>query len=239
MENGSILMAEIIGPAGAGKSTLSALLNKSNLQIEAGITIWGLPRSLLAKSTFISVPTVARILLEEKELNISNSKQIIRLRAFYQHLIMEKQLSKEARSKSVNRMIDAVFLDEGIVFALSKLRADWKEYKGYMQNWEKETLNQWSKVLNTIIWLDAPNDILIERIRIREKSHRMKFQPADEIHNFLDEYRSAYTNIVKRFQSLNDVTVIKFDTAENSLETIAAEIDKIVKEKISTQVGVH
>lgn len=232
-----MLIAEIIGASGAGKSTLSDLLNKQSPQIRAGITVWGLPRTLLMQIAISSFPTIARMVSEDGKFSVNDSKQIVRLRAFYRHLIYKKNFLKQTKKSSSGKNVDAMLLDEGVIFSLSKLRADHRSYKGFMQNWEEETLDCWSDVLNMVIWLDAPNEVLIERVRTREKKHRMKFRSDQTINDFLTRYRKAYANIVKRLQAKGNLQVIRFNTEKQTLETIAAQIEEIIKKNKEAQAA--
>lgn len=231
-----MLTAEIIGPAGAGKSTLSDLLNKSNLPIKAGITIWGLPPLLLARSAITSFMLVTRLLLEEGSGGLDRGKVIVRIQAFNRHLLVEKRFSKQIGNAHFDKHTEALLLDEGIVFALSKLRFKRDIYKDYLDRWEEKTLDTWAGILNLIIWLDAPDEVLIERVRKRNKDHRMKDKPDPEFCDFLARYRKAYMQIIDRLQSRGKLRVLRFDTGEQTLETIAAQIEEIVGKKVGNRI---
>ncbi len=215
---------EIIGPSGAGKSTLSNLLNSMNSPITAGITIWGLPRWILAKSSFLSFPAFVRMVIEDGTFNIENGKQIIRLRAFYDYFRFSVLRNKNHINGGSTEIKNSVFLDEGVVFALSKISTDRQNYQRSIKQWEKNVLDRWAQMLDTIIWLDAPNPLLIERIRSRSKNHRMKYKSDEEISDFLTRYREAYQRTVSRLQARGDLRILKFDTQERSPESIANEL---------------
>lgn len=224
MQMKSVFTGEIIGPSGAGKSTLSNLLNTMNSSIVAGITIWGLPRWILAKSSFVSFPAFVRMVIEDGTFNLENGKQIIRLHAFYDYIRLSVLRKKTIENRVSIESDNVLFLDEGAVFALSKIRADRQHYRRSMEQWEKNVLDRWSQMLDTIVWLDAPNSILIERIRTRRKNSRMKYKSDDEINEFLKRYRDAYLRTVTRLQARGDLRILKFDTHERSLESIADEL---------------
>ncbi|NNE97698.1 MAG: AAA family ATPase [Pyrinomonadaceae bacterium] len=220
----SALTGEIIGPSGAGKSTLSKLLNARDSSIAAGITIWGLPRWILAKSSLISFPRFVQMFIKDGSINLENSKQVIRLHAFYNYFMKSVLRNNTIKGGSTTDPDSAIFLDEGVVFALSKIRADRQLYGRSMQRWEKNVLDRWSKMLGTIVWLDAPNAVLIDRVRTRAKNHRMKFKSDGEINEFLTRYRDSYIRTVGRLQERGNLRVLKFDTNERSLESIADEL---------------
>ena len=47
-----------------------------------------------------------------------------------------------------------------------------------------------------VIWLDAPDEILLDRIRNRQQEHIVKTQPATIGYEFLDRYRAEYEFIL-------------------------------------------
>jgi deoxyadenosine/deoxycytidine kinase len=222
------LVAEIVGPSGAGKSTLSGMLNDAERNVRAGLTVWGLPFSMLLAAAFLSVPALIGLCAERKRFRLDEIKQIIRLNAFYRRLKKESGINVKSNYK-------ALFLDEGIVFALAKLRADRaadaKTHKILTSKWEENALNRWSEMLNAVIWLDAPDHLLIERIRCRTKQHRMKHKPDDEIYEFLARYRASYEQIINELKSRGRISVIKFRTDDATIDRMANEIFQFVERK--------
>lgn len=223
------LIAEIIGPSGAGKSALSASLNLRDRTIRAGLTVWGLPLRSLLGSGIISLPAILGICVARKRVRVDEMQQIVRLNALYRKL---KTLSAESGLSKRS----ALFLDEGVVFALAKVHADGlignAASSRSLDGWEKVELDKWSKVLNVLIWLDAPDDLLIDRIRTRAKSHRMKERPDDEVREFLARYRASYERIIYELISRrSDIRVIKFSTEEAQLDSIASKIISHIGDK--------
>ena len=218
------MVTEIVGVSGAGKSTLSAALNDGNRQIRAGITVWGLPFSMLVGSSLLSLPALFILCAERRRIYLEEIKQVIRLNAFY------RLLKREIGNR--NSVPAALFLDEGIVFVLAKLRVEnfggQKNSGGFMSRWEKHALDRWSALLNGVVWLDAPDELLVERIRTRAKKHRMKHQPDAVIYDFLARYRASYEQIIKELNSRNPLKVIRFRTDDASLDRMAGEIIQFI-----------
>ena len=211
----SVSIAEIIGPSGAGKSSVSECLDAAG-GVRAGVTIWGLPMPLIAASAVRAIPKLGRVILGRRRFRLEELKQVIRLEAFYRYLTA-------GRNESATRLL---ILDEGAVFALAKLRADRNgAAKGsHYESWESEQLDRWARLIDTVIWLDAPDDLLIERINSRDKKHRMKNRPAAEIAEFLHGYREAYDSIVKELESRRDLCVYRYETADMVSSSLAKEI---------------
>lgn len=213
------LVAEIAGPSGAGKSTLSHVLNSNGEAVRAGITVWGLPAPSLIAGALLSVPDLLTVSFERRALRSDELKQVIRLTAF-------RRLLAGNIKRNKGRSLDALFMDEGVVFALAKLRADIGTgftNKG-LERWEKKMLDRWSRILDAVIWLDAPDNILIERIRNREKEHRMKNEPDRRISEFLMRYREAYEFVISELTRRSNIQVLRFDTENCDSAKLAEEI---------------
>jgi deoxyadenosine/deoxycytidine kinase len=229
------MIAEIVGPSGAGKSTLSVRLNSPGTNIRAGITVWGMPFPLLIGSAIVSLPTLLMLWVERRRITAGDVKQVVRLTAFYHRLKRKVGVSE--------RTDTALFLDEGVVFALAKLRADdlsrnESAVVGSMKRWEQKALDKWSEMINAIVWLDAPDDMLIERIRTRSKQHRMKHRPDREIYDFLKRYRASYEGIIDELRSRKkDLAVLRFQTDQASLDLMADKIVDLVHAADKTPVG--
>jgi deoxyadenosine/deoxycytidine kinase len=220
MENGT-LIAEIVGPSGAGKSTLSAALNASGRSVKAGITVWGLPVASLLTSGLISLPDLASLSIQRRSAKSDELKQVIRLTAF-------RRLLKRYTGTENGRRYNTLFMDEGVLFALAKLRADiGQECAGTrLVQWEAKMLDRWSGILDAVIWLDAPDMVLIERIRTRAKLHRMKDEPDHRIKEFLTNYRTAYEFVVSEITQRSSIRVLRFTTEDLDSAAMAEEVIK-------------
>jgi len=207
------IVGEIAGPSGAGKSTVSALLNGADQNVVAGLTVCKLPRLSLAASGVRSIPDITRLIMERRRIDEHELKQVVRMHAF------GRQLRPHARSGGHG----AVFFDEGVVFALAKLRADINvaNMSKAMRRWEAKMIEEWGRVLDLVVWIDAPNDVLLERIRMRTKEHRMKDRPEAEVFGFLENYRSAYRAILSGLQSNGKTRVLRIDSGVTNPAEIA------------------
>jgi hypothetical protein len=116
----------------------------------------------------------------------------------------------------------ALMMDEGGVFGLAKLQAFAGNPDSF--NWMSGLLNRMAPTLDTVIWLDAPDNVLAQRIRAREKPHRAKYLPDSEITDHLVRYRVAFERVVAELTRRNAVKVIRFRTDQEPLEAIARQI---------------
>jgi len=218
-------VAEIVGPAGAGKSTLARLLRERDRTIQTGASVWGLPLSLLVLNLFPSLRAVPRLSLSHW-LNRDELELIIRMNAL--DVLVSRQPSNGSKT---------LLMDEGIVFALGKLWTLDEESSGKreLSGWMRGVLAHWAPKLGSVIWLDAPDDVLIERLRSRPKPHRVKRAPEREIQEFMARYRRAYEHIVSALMAHTNLKVIRFDT---SLETPGRIADRVLVE-ISSKREAH
>jgi thymidylate kinase len=219
--NSSMIIAEIAGPSGAGKSTVSSAINLRDVGVEAGLTVWRMPTTSLLTSGVTSIPDLLRLGFEGPILRKDELKQVIRLDAFYKLL--------KRRAVENGDRYSALMLDEGVVFAISKLRADIGGHgrTREMKMWEEKVLDRWSSILDAVVWLDAPDDLLIHRVRTRKKTHRMKNKPDDVIRDFLKRYRQAYEGVIGELTRRNNINVLRFDSEETNSEMIADEILRV------------
>lgn len=209
---------EIVGPAGAGKSSLAELINRSQNGVRAGASVWRLPRRKLAETFVRFFPELVRLRLEHDDFALTDMKRLIRLETLY------RKLTANGAGASGQRSAPLILMDEGLIFTLAKIRVE----RGYFPRWLDDSrlapAERWGKVLKMIVWLDAPDEFLIDRIRRREKTHRMKFRSAHEIEVFLDRYRAAYESVFERLRGAVDFKILRFDTARHGAEEIASRI---------------
>lgn len=208
-------VAEIIGPAGAGKTTLTQLLRDKN-NVRVGLSVWKLPLWLLSVSTLSSLPDLITFCRQREHFHWDDLKLVI------QHNALLRLLSREGA-----KGYRALLMDEGNVFALAKLRAFGtdvvkRDEGGAMQ----KLANKVVPALDAVIWLDAPDGVLAQRIRERNKEHRMKDKSDAEIKEHLSLYRSSFEGVVDDLRRRNgsNLQVFRFSTDQQPLEQIADSV---------------
>jgi broad-specificity NMP kinase len=205
--------AEIIGPAGAGKSTLTGLLGGRDVRIRTGLSIWGLPLPLLATGAFSSLTDLVA-LFGTRRFSLEDLKLVIQINTLQQ--LLRRESEKGYR---------LLLLDEGEVFGLARLRA----YRtGSVASdstaWMSSLLNRVAPTLDVVIWLDAPDAVLAQRIRERDKPHRTKNLREADICEHLGRYRAAFEQVMSELTRRSPLKVITFRTDRQPLEEIANQI---------------
>ena len=186
-ENGTAgRLVELVGPAGAGKSTLARAFRSGDQGEWRRLSIWGLPFPLLMTSAVTLVPTVLRALFGGKPLRPAEIAQMIRLGAL--------QLAVERIAGDATRWI---VLDEGPVFGLTWLDVFYARNgdPGWSE-WRRQTVTAWAERLDAVVRLDAADPVLAHRIRARLQTHMIKDRSDEEIFDFLGRFRRAYDRVL-------------------------------------------
>lgn len=119
---------------------------------------------------------------------------------------------------------DALLLDEGTVFALAKLRVYSPGMNGNSELWMHDLFDRLAGMLDAVIWLDAPDAVLTQRIRDRSKPHQLKYESDAAIQDHLMRYRNSYDLVVSELNRRNGLQVFKFSTDELPLQQIAERV---------------
>lgn len=204
------LVAEIIGPAGSGKSALASALKARGRGVRAGLGVWGLPRPLLLSAAVLSVPQLLGMWRRRGAVGWQEAGLVVRLNA------LSRLLGRESSGR--DRFL---LLDEGTVFALAKLRVFGRAGGGEHL---ARMAERWARTLDAVVWLDAPDEVLARRIRAREKPHRMKACSDEEISAFLSRYRRAYERVVAELCARRRLRVIRVSTDAGTPEQIAERV---------------
>jgi deoxyadenosine/deoxycytidine kinase len=140
-----------------------------------------------------------------------------------------KRLNHVLQQKTTNNCA-AIVLDHEPVYLLTWLHAfvldDIKNRS--LKNWWNEMLNQCASLLDIIIWLDAPESILAERIKNRDCNHRIKEKPEQAIFDFLERYRRSYKYVISRLTANGGPKVFNIDTDKESPDRVVNKIFDIL-----------
>jgi len=205
-------LVELVGPAGAGKTTVAHLLRRPDGGMRAAPGLWSLPRGPLGLNTLRFLPRVLgfyRAFPSWQEM-----KQIVRLDTLYQ--VVGRQ----------NGAAGPVLLDEGPVLALGWLtvNGDDRVHRPAFAAWRDRAVARWAAALDVVVLLDAPDAVLARRIRERTKLHEVKDRPDGEIAVFVQAFRAALAGAIAALQAAGAVVVVRIDTSDDPPETTAARV---------------
>jgi thymidylate kinase len=117
-------------------------------------------------------------------------------------------------------------LDHGPIYRLAFLREFGPEIikDQSLEKWWDRMLKQWAATLDMVIWLDAPDAILLERIHARNRWHTVKGKSEQEAYEFLVRYRTSYEQIIAKLAANRGPMLLRFDTNQQSVHQIMDEV---------------
>lgn len=214
-------LVELVGPAGAGKSTLSRVLPACDARFTVRRGVWYLPRLWLVVSMFAIVPTLLVALCGGRPLKGPELAQMIRLDAL-----------RRCMARARRRGNHVIVLDEGPVFALAWLDLTYRRNgdPGWAA-WRRRMIGAWGDGLDAVVRLDAGDPVLARRIKERVKAHRVKDATSDEIAAFTHTFRDAYDRVVGELAQ-RGVRVTSVDTAAGGVADRAGRLYAAIRETL-------
>lgn len=191
------LIVEIAGLAGAGKTTLAKALS----QTHENILISPVPRlrktrdvPLFISQAWLLLPIFLRQGPGSRWLTWREIKMMLHLNG-WKHILSRPAVRKEA----------VILLDHGPVYRLATLHEFGPAVtrSRRFRQWSDRMLNRWAATLDLVVWLDAPNPVLVERINNRDSRHIVKGKPEPEMNDFLTRYRTSYEQVISRLMARN------------------------------------
>jgi len=213
-----LIIIELVGPAGAGKTTLSRVLSRrsSKIQIGSDVELRKLKYvPVFLCNVFLLLPVIFRQHRLGRWFTWDEIKSLVYLNGW------SAVLKQEAATGDAT-----ILLDHGPVFKLAtlnefgpeKLKTDGSE------TWWKNMFNQWASTLNIVIWLDAPDLVLEKRINSREQRHLVKGRTEAEVVHFLARYRTSYDQVLAKLRAYGGPLLLQIDTSITPIEQVADEI---------------
>ncbi len=214
MNRGRAVVVELVGPAGAGKTTLAQGVSKQDTSVRAGLSLWGLPRPQLFESAIALTPTIVGAALRggRTRLKWGEMAQMIRLGA------LRRVVRREAEKHRV------ILLDEGPVFALSWLDVFFARNGDRVAGWRRRAVADWASLLDVVVFIDASDSTLAQRIRTREKDHMVKDRPDHEIYGFSAGFRKAFDRVVAEISRAGHLVVDALRTDRDPEDETAARL---------------
>jgi len=210
---GRAVVVELVGPAGAGKTTLAKGVRRADRTVHAGLSLWGLPRGRLLASAIALIPTMVKAAVRNQRLRWPEITHMMRLDALWQVL---------RREAARHRLI---LLDEGPVFALGWLDLCFARHGARAPAaWRRRAVAAWATVLDAVVFLDASDATLADRIRTRDKRHRMRNGTDAAIGRFAAGFRKAFDRVITELGRMGHVVVEQLRTDGDSLDRSAARL---------------
>jgi thymidylate kinase len=128
------------------------------------------------------------------------------------------------------RRHQVIILDQGPIFLIADIHQfDIEKLRSSMADrWWREIFNLWSHTLNMIVWFEAEDEKLLERIRNRDKEHLIKNSSDVEMKAFLNLHRIIYRQVIPLLVRVDGGP--KIVTIDTSDRTIADISDRLLAE---------
>jgi hypothetical protein len=210
-----------VGLPGSGKSTVREILSRRDTRFRFRLPP---PKSaylpFLLKHPHLWVPArlhdISSPLLRFPE----EVKYMSYLATFIPHL--QKQASGD----------DAIpILDPGSVFwlfAVCDLHPRISETRAFAA-WHRKMIAQWSAALRLLIHLDAPNDILFQRIHARGEFHPWVHDSEISFCNSCDRYRGGLSRVISSILKHRQLPVLRFSTDAVTPSAVADAILSVME----------
>jgi shikimate kinase len=212
------LVMELVGPACAGKTTLTRTLTQCSTKMVVARDISVRRPDHLA--VFVrDAPRLLPVLLpgyhNSRSFTWEEIKSMVYLKA-WSHVLRQQAANNHA----------VMLLDQGPVFRMATLHAFGPAWirTAAADMWWNEMFKQWAAFLDVVIWLDAPNPLLVKRINARDRWHAVKNKSDREASQFLDRYRMSYQLVLTRLSVNGGPRVIPFDTGHIAIPQLVNAI---------------
>ena len=206
------LIVEIVGPAGAGKTTVLSTLRQHDEQLQP---IFHLRRikhlPFYAGYTLSLLPELLCQFYEGRRFTLHELKWMVRLKVSNQ--ILKPMALKDG---------SIIIVDQGPIYTLVRLAEHGsKRCEGQcFQRWWNEMLRECAATLDLVIWLDAPTEILMKRVHSRAKYHAVKKKSGREAKDLLAYHRRLYHKVIAELTAEGSPKVRRYDTNQYALDQI-------------------
>lgn len=219
-------LVEVIGPAGAGKSSLLRELGRQqpNLALFAdrlrARSVQNLP--FYVGSGLAALPTLLQPSWQGRWYTREEISRLL-------YLVGMHQVFRQ-RSQTVGVTV----VDQGPIFELTHLRAfgPARLTQNIETRWWRTTFSRWAPLFRLVVWLDAPDEVLLPRIRGRAQAHVIKQSIDADAVALLARYRTAFNVVMQQLHGHAPIPLLTFATHEASVSEIAdqmiAKIEEII-----------
>lgn len=220
------LIVDLVGLAGAGKTTLAQAMSACDgrVQVAADLELRRMDHMpIFVRNAPSLLPVLLRRCRDSRWFSWDEIKAMVYLEGWPRVL----------RQKAMHGGT-AILLDHGPVFKLATLNAFGPERlksRGF-ETWWHSMFEQWASTLDIVIWLNASDSILVDRINARNRRHAIKGKSEREAHKFLLRYQTSYEQILAKLTAYGQrLTLLHFDTSQKSPEQIAVEVLKAMNKR--------
>jgi cytidylate kinase len=228
----SRIVVELAGPAGAGKTTLARALQGAHPSTTTvGVEV-GMPR--LAAGILSAAPhlVAARARAPGRWWTRDELRSLAYVGAWRSAVTQSGAHEAQHDAQHEPQHDDAkalLLLDHGPVYRLASLSAFGPPMAGTRPfgRWWTGLARDWGRLLDVVVYLDAPDAVLLRRIEARARSHRIRGSGEDQAAEFLARYRGAY-RLALDAVTASGARVVELDTAAARPKALATLVDAAI-----------
>lgn len=216
------MLVELVGVAGSGKSTLRKMLKEMNPQID--MVAPPPKRDYLIpvlKIYYRWLPLYLRHYAKTRWFTTKEIKIMSYLDSwlpYLRHCAVEKDM--------------VVILDPGSIFWLTALKTFGPEITRdpKFQVWWEKMRKKWMSAIDIFVWLDAPTELLIQRVQNRQEWHESKLMTYDDIAESFDLYRKGYGELIDQISKRRKNHILIFRTDQISSDEVFKQVRELLEE---------
>lgn len=219
-------VVEVLGPAGAGKSTFVKALREFYSPVQDQPTLlWPDKVRALAGIIYELLPGYVCTRPAGRWFNVEELRRMSYVKAW--HRLISQSTAPEGT---------ITILDHGPIFMLGMVQ----EFGPVLVNsrdfarWSESAIAAWSDALGLVLWLDAPNATLVQRIGLRDHHHIVKGKPFLQACDFLERCRRSFGRILSEIEALGHLKILHFDTSVLEPDDIVKQFLQAIDAQLAT-----
>lgn len=213
-------IVELVGVAGAGKTTLAQALSRRNRQIlicDQPYYRRAIYIPYFALHSLTMMPTFLRVLHRNDMIKLSPRLAVWMINLSGWHRILKWQV----------KLYNATcIMDRGPISMMAEIlfHFPYALHDKFFAKWWGRMLSIWKASLDLVVWLDAEDQTLITRVRQRRGWHMIMDLSEEGAIMFTQTYRTIYQRLLSSIINNDDSRIISIDTKIKTFDEIQDQI---------------